>query len=538
MRIRFFLVLGSFVLLYGLLVFNLYAIQIRDGERYVARAESQLENGKLVAPRGSIFFSDREGGYVPAAIDKKYYEVYAVPTEIEDAQEAAEQLATIADISAEELKKSLNKSGDQYELLIKRATDEQLEKLAEINLAGVYARLKAQRFYPLAMQAAHLLGYVSEAGGVGEYGAERQYEERLAGESGIVDGDKVVRAVPGIDLYLTIDRNIQSQAEDILDNLVKKYRADGGTILVQEPKSGRLLAMVSRPTFDPNGYSGYSIGSFLNPAVEGTYEPGSIFKVITMAAGIDSGAITPKTTYYDSGTAKLNGETIHNWDLQGHGTITMTEVIEGSVNTGTVFAERQMGHKTFFEYLQDFELNSPTEIDLPGEVAGSFGALVDRPRDINFATASFGQGISVTPIGLLRAVSALANGGLLQKPIIEVNEQPQKGIRVIQPETAKQVTEMMVSAVDKAIVAHIPGYTVAGKTGTAQVPDLINGGYTHDVINSYAGYAPAYDPAFVILVKLDRPEGAPLAGQTVVPAFKELAQFILNYYSIPPDRIE
>jgi len=296
--------------------------------------------------------------------------------------------------------------------------------------------------------------------------------------------------------------------------------------------------MASLPNFNPNNYSKYPIQNFLNPATEKVYEPGSIFKVITMAIGLDSDSITPETTYVDKGSLTINGSTIKNWDLKAHGRQTMTNVIEQSLNTGAVFAEEQIGRSIFLEYLKKFGLGEISGISLSGEVRGNIKSLEINPKDINFATASFGQGISVTPVSLLKAVSVIANGGNLVDFAIVQGEEDKNPQRIISEDAARKTITMMISAVDKALVAKIEGYNIAGKTGTAQVPDFVKGGYTKDVINTYIGFAPAYDPKFIILIKLDKPAGAPLAGQTVVPAFRKLAEFIINYYNIPPDRTE
>ena len=544
MKARFWIFISAFSFLYLILVFNLYRIQVKKGDFYTARAESQLAVNNLTAPRGNIYFTDKDNNFIPAALEKKYNEIYAVPTEIEDASEMARIIGPILGLEVEDLERKFNKTGDEYELLVEKATDEQLDSLNLIEKGlrkGIYPKTNLQRFYPLEKEASHLIGFITsedeEGRREGVYGLEAYYEERLAGKNGEALGDKFIRPIAGNDLYLTIDKNIQDQAEDILSDLVGNYNAKGGSVIVQNPDSGEILAMVNMPGFNPNDYSNYEISSFLNPAVENIYEPGSIFKVITMAIGLDTKSITPETTYVDLGERTIDGRTIKNWDLKAHGTMTMTNVIEKSLNTGTVFAEEKIGHSKFLSYLKDFRLDETTDVDLPGEVRGSLASLENDPRDINFATASYGQGISVTPIRLITAISAIANGGLLMKPILEKGEQETLVKRVISREAARQVQEMMVSAVDGAIVAAIPGYNVAGKTGTAQIPDFNKGGYTDRVINTYGGFAPAFDPEFTILIKLDDPAGAPLAGQTVVPAFKELAQFIINYYGIAPDRV-
>jgi len=526
--------------LYASLIFNLYNLQIKNGKYYGARAASQQQLlGYLRATRGGIYFTDKSGDRIPAAVNKTYPVIFAVPKEIEDIEESSARLADMLGLEESKLRLMLGKKNDLYELLIKKASAEHIDKIQEAAIPGVYVDEEEYRFYPFGALASQVLGYVGSGSDdkvVGRYGAESFYQNVLAGKAGKLDGDLLIRSTPGEDLELTIDRNIQARAEEILDNLVQKYSGVGGVVIVEEPKSGKILAMANHPFFDPNNYSASSIGSFLNQSVSAVYEPGSIFKIITMASGLDAGRITPETRFFDSGALTLNGKTIKNWDLKSHGSVTMTEVIERSINTGVAFAESRLGHENFYNYLVKFGFKEKTGIDLPGEVVGSLKTLEVNKRDINFATASYGQGVSVTPITLINSFSALANGGVLMRPYLTSDKAPLIVRRVVSEEAANLVTDMMVSAVKKAKIADISKYTVAGKTGTAQVPDFKNGGYSHEVINTYMGYAPATDPRFVILIRLDKPRNAPLAGETVVPAFRELAEFILNYYNVAPDR--
>jgi len=540
-RITFLIVV--FAAIYGLLCWRFFDIQVYQGDRYETRASViNSEGGVLVPRRGSIYFSDKNGEKVPAAINKEYPVIYAVPNEIDDPSSVARALAlNIADKTYDELETLLAKEDDPYELLVKKPTDEQVVSVRDSGLPGVYIGDSLSRYYPFSSVGAHVLGFVSANEPVwsGQYGAESYYNQRLGGVAGESSGDRIKSPLHGSDIQLTINADIQTQAEDILENLIASSRGLGGTVIVAEPKTGKILAMASFPDFDPNYYGGSDVANFLNPAVQSIYEPGSIFKVVTMASALDAGKVTPETTYYDSGELTLNGHTIKNWDLKANGTISMTNVIEGSVNTGAAFAERQLGHENFYEYLKRFGFKETTDIDLPGEVVGSLLPLEQDVMDINCATASFVQGISTTPIRLLMAVASIANGGNLMRPYLNIENQPQKVGRTISREASRQMIDMMVSAVDKAQLAAIKGYSIAGKTGTAQVPRLGSAqGYTDDVINTYIGFAPAYSPEFIVLIRLDKPYGAPLAGLTVVPAFKELAQFLINYYAIPPDRID
>jgi len=529
-----------FAVLYLVLIFHIYNLQIEKRAYFLTKAQNQERaSGTFKAPRGNIYFVDRNNNLIPAALNKEYPMIYAVPKEIYNENNYDySQLSQIVNIPVEELKKKLSKPNDLYELLIKKATPEQINQIKNLNLKGIYISDQLLRFYPFGDLASHLLGFVNSDSEIekGVYGLELSFNKELSGQPGEIKEDKIIESKSGKDLILTIDRNIQSQAEEILKKLINQYQAAGGSVIVQEPQTGKILAMGSFPNFDPNNYSKFEVSTFLNPVVQSIYEPGSVFKLITMAAGIDSGKITPETTYVDTGSITLNGKTIKNWDLKAHGLQTMTGVIEQSINTGAVFAQRKTGPDIFYNYLIKFGFSELTNIALPGEVRGNINSLKNG-REIDFATASFGQGVAVTPIELISAISAIANGGNLMKPIILADEKPQVVRRVISQETAKAVTKMMISAVEKNKVAVIPNYLVAGKTGTAFVPNFGGKGYTDDVINTYVGFAPAFDPKFVILIKLNKPKGSPLAGQTVVPAFRELAQFILNYYNIAPDKM-
>lgn len=526
---RLWLITFVIAVSYSALLFNIYNLQIEKGNYYAVRAASQNRvRDYQAARRGNIYFRDKNDNLIPAAINREYPVVYAVPKEIENPVLAAEKLAPIVKTAQQKIQNSLTKPNDLYELLLAKATEDQVRQIKALAIKGIYIDSQFFRFYPFGELAAHLLGYVgpNETDGTpeGRYGLELLFDGEL--QKG--------------DLVLTIDRNIQAQAENILRGLIEKYGAAGGTVIVQEPKTGKLLALGNFPAFDPNKYSESPVKNFLNPAAQAIYEPGSVFKVITMSAGIDSGKITPETTYYDTGALTLNGKTIKNWDLEKHGPYgraTMTQVIEKSINTGAVFAEKQTGHDIFYNYLLKFGFDRQTGVELPGELSGKLGNLKTSSRDINFATASFGQGIAITPMQIVNAISAIANRGLLMKPFLAETKTPEIIRRVITEETANKVTAMMVSAVKKAEIAQIPGYEIAGKTGTAQMPDLKYGGYSDYFIHGYAGFAPATDPRFTILIKIDKLQGESVAGATVVPAFRELAQFILNYYNIPADNL-
>ncbi len=530
MGIRFVLLVLTFTSLYGLLGFQLYKIQIINSAEFSKEAEIIKKfNADLALRRGQVFFTDRNQKLIPVSQNRDKPVIFAGPEEIKDPQKTSKLLAATISFKEEALTKILSKKNSRFEMLVEEPTKEQIDfvnNLKTENIKGIHIRDKQYRYYPYQQLGSHLLGFVgvneTYSEPIGLYGIEKFYNEKLT---------------PGGDIKLTIDQNLQAQSEQILQKLIEEYDATGGTIIIQEPTTGKILTLANAPDFNPNQYSESPVKNFLNPAVQYVYEPGSVFKPLTMATGIETGALTPETIFNDSGSVTLNGKTIKNWDEKAYGKVTMTNVIERSINTGAVYAQKLIGNAKFYEYLKKFGFAQKTDIDLPDETNGSLKNLEKKDaRPIDFATASFGQGTAVTPLQLANAFSAIANGGLLMKPYVNAETEPSIVRRVISKETAEKVTKMMVSAVEKAQVAAIPSYRVAGKTGTAQIPNFQTGGYTEEFIHSYVGFAPASAPRFVILIKLDKPN-ATLAGVTVVPAFRELAQFVLTYYNVPPDNL-
>lgn len=531
MAYRFATVIAALVSAYALLLFHLYQLQLVKGGYYLAKADSQTAaSTSATASRGSIYLSDKNGSLLPAAVNQNVPIIYAVPKAIEHPRQAADALAPIIDMPVATLVKIFSKSNDSYELLKRKADPAVAEKITNLNIKGVYADVVPERYYPLAESASQVLGYVGpnslNTGESGHYGIESFYDDYLAG---------------GSDLTLTIDPNIESQAEKILDEVVASTGASGGSVIVEDPQTGKILAMGGTSNFDPNNYGASPIANFLNSNVQAIYEPGSIFKVFTMAAGIDAGKITPNTAYNDSGFIKIGTTKLTNYDFKTHGPYgpgtTMTTVIEHSINTGAIFAENQTGNATFLAYMKKFGLDGKSGVDLPGEVAGSLRTLTPKASQITFDTAAYGQAVATTPVELINAISAIANGGTLMRPYINSALKPEAIRRVIATSTAEQVTGMMVAAVDHAKVGAIDNYSLAGKTGSAYIPDLVNGGYTNKLIDSYIGFGPTSNPRFVAFIRLNTLPETALAAQSVVPAFRKLAQYIINYYGIPPDRL-
>jgi cell division protein FtsI (penicillin-binding protein 3) len=535
---RFSIIVSLLVVAYAFLGFHIYQLQLVKGGYYSAKAESEVEASQgNNANRGTIYFTDKNGVETAVALDQQFPFIYAVPASIKDPEQTAEAVAPIVNLSVSALDQTFSKPNDQYELLVNKADPTMVQAITTLKLPGIYTDLQAERSYPLGTVGAQVLGYVgpnaSNNGESGHYGVEGYYNSLLEGSSS--NG-----GVGGSDLQLTLDPNIQIEAEKILDQLVSSTGATGGSVIVEDPQTGKILAMGSDPNFDPNNYGSAPIANFLNTDVQGVYEPGSIMKVITMAAGIDSGKITPDTTYDDKGYVNVNGAHITNYNLTTEGAYgagtTMTQVIEHSINSGAIWAENQTGNSTFLSYLKKFGFGQKTGIDLPGEVVGDMSQLVPKSPEVDWDTAAYGQGIAVTPVGLVSAISAIANGGMMMRPYVNAALQPKVMGRAISTSTATQVTQMMVDAVDLAQVAEINGYAMAGKTGSAYIPNPKGGGYLNQLTDSYIGFGPTSNPKFVAFIRLNTIPVTSLAAQTVVPAWSQLAQWLINYYNIPPDR--
>jgi cell division protein FtsI/penicillin-binding protein 2 len=415
----------------------------------------------------------------------------------------------------------------------------------------------AMRVYPEGGLAAHVLGFLNNEPKA-FFGIEKYWDAELRGENPFdVTHEGIAltnlsepfqrNASPdgAHDLVLTIDRAMQFIVEQELRATVERYSADGGTIIVIDPKTGALLASASYPTYNPASYSASPSEVWNDPAISAPYEPGSIFKIITMAAGLNAGVITPDSTYNDTGCRMFGGRKICNLDDRSYGISSMRDVLLHSLNLGTVHINELLD-KEFYVYVERFGFGAATGIDLANEADGN----VRRPGSPDWSEAdlgsnSFGQGIAVTPLQMVSAVSAVANKGLLMKPhavagIIAngrmLKVEPYQVRRVIRQETAATLTEMLVEAVDRgAELAQVPGYSVAGKSGTAQI--AVNGKYDENAtIAGFIGYLPAHDPAFVILVKIVRPRGEAMGNRVAAPAFKRVAEQFVTLAGIPPDR--
>ena len=549
----------------AVLLARLFTLQVMAHGFYETLAQGQHAiSQKLIPERGSIFVQDRYSGdqLFPLATNREAYLAYAVPKQIEKPDETAKALAPLLEVELEEILPRLSKRDDLYEPL-KHDVSEKVKIATEaLNLPGIEFASESWRYYPEGSLASHLLGFVGFVGDdrQGQYGLEGKFNSELAGQAGwlraeqdaggrwITVGDRLLEeAQDGDDLILTIDRTVEYTACIKLSAAVQKHGADSGSIVIMDPKTGAVIALCGYPDFDPNKYNEVTdLDRFINPVTYEMYEPGSVFKPITMAAALDLGQVTPSTTYVDEGSFEVAGYTIKNSDGKAHGEQTMTKVLEESLNTGAIFAEQQIGNEAFYNYIKQFGFGEVTGIELDAEAPGNLGEL-GSGKDVFAATASFGQGITVTPIQLLTAYAAIANGGRLVKPYLiqeiikpnnfRVKTETQTVRNVINPKTATTLTAMLVNVVKNGHGkrAGVPGYYIAGKTGTAQIPKTDGRGYDPNrTIGSFAGFGPVDDPKFVMLVKIDVPRDVQFAESTAAPLFGDIAKFLLNYYEVPP----
>ena len=502
----------------------------------------------MLPTRGNIFFSDKQGTLVPAAVTKRSYMLAGNPQKIIDPESAYEQLTRIMNFDKEEFFSRVSATST-YGIFLKDIPKKEAEEFMRLQIPGIWIAGEEDRMYPEGLIASQVLGFVGYVDNerVGRYGVEQQYEKILAGSSG--NSKLLKEKKDGADIVLTIDPHIQSISHKITMDLLEQWDAVSAGILVIQPQTGAILAMESLPSFDPNTYNtvkDYDV--FLNPFTQKSFEMGSIIKPLTMAAGLDAHAISEDTTYYDAGFVRVRDAEIKNYDGKGRGVQSMYDILDQSLNTGAVFIMQQLGMRQFRDYMERFGLGDITGVDLPQEIYGNTRNL-EIGKEVEYATASFGQGIATTPLALATALSAIANGGELVEPyimdrVMEENKivskkTPSIRRRVLRQETTEIVSRMLSRVVDNTLAGGLvamPGYHIAAKTGTAQIADADDSGYSDYYLHTFFGYAPAFDPQFLILLFLEKPVGVRYASQTLAKPFHALSEFIINYYGIAPDR--
>lgn len=547
----------------GLIIISrLYALQVVGREKWVAMAEEQHTVAQaLRAERGSIALRDGDLTY-PVAVNREYKLAYVIPKLVEDVAGTALALSAVLGVEEAMVRERLSDRADPFEVIKKKITTEEEAKLKELKLKGVNFLPEIYRYYPGGELASKVIGFVgpSDLGEIGIYGVEAGWNGELHGKDGTISQERDaagrwisltdrqhVEPEDGDSLVLTIDRVIQYEVEKILAEAREKFNADTASAIVLEPKTGKLLAMASVPQFNPNEYGQTEdIGLFMNPLISLPYESGSVMKPITMAIGIEEGKVNPHTEFVDTGVVSEAGYAIQNAEGKVYGRSSMTKVLEESINTGVMYVERLVGHAAFRERLRNFGFGAKTGIRLPAEHGGNLRNLDNLKSTIQFLTASFGQGITVTPLQLAMAYGALANDGILMKPQIvdrminrDGNVEPiesEEVRRVLSQETAKKMGEMLRSVVvnGHGKRADVPGYLVGGKTGTAQVAKIGSKGYDENItIGSFVGYAPINDPRFVVVVKFDNPKDVQWAESSAAPTFGAIMRFLLSYGKVP-----
>lgn len=559
---RLNILVGAILVVAGVLTWRLFTKSVIQHPLYAAKAENQYEVSKeLPSRRGTIYAQDAElGSTVPVAATEERFDISVVPKNVKDPAEVAKVFHEIFGLDENEVKQKVTGDGLYLPPLVRGATKAQRDQILERAFQGLLVERRRARVYPENQVAAQVLGFVNREGS-GNYGVEGYYDEELRGQAGSVVGEKdtlgriistvaEVKPEDGVDLELTIDHNVQYAVEERLYKAVEQTGAQSGQVLVMDPNNGELIAMAGTPSFDPNKYNevpGDQQSRFANPLVSTTYEPGSIMKPITMAAAIDLGKVEPDTKETFGKSITVQGFEINTALDKAFGEETMTQVLENSDNVGMVWVAGHMSNEEMRDYFVRFGFEEPTGVDVQGETKGQLLALPNW-REIHKATLSFGQGVSVTPIQMARAWAALINGGNLVTPhvvkrligeheVVVEADAPIKG-GIISPETSLKVRGMLQSVIDNGPYGRtrIPGYAIGGKTGTAQIASP-EGGYLEDTYNhTLVGFFPADEPKYLLMVKLDRPNGGRFAEGTAGPVFKDLSQYLLNYYKIPPTR--
>ena len=562
-RIRFITVLTALFL--SLLIGRLYVLQVVNGDRYREEGESQyVHTVRDLFTRGSVYFTTRSGEKVSAATTRAGYLLALDPTRVTDPESTWRTLNDIIPLDHDTFVERARKTDRTYVEIAQKVENGAAARIETLGLAGVHLYRNKWRYYPGESLAARTIGFIGYDGDdlVGKYGLERYYDETLRRDNEHLSvnffaeifsnlGDLIFDSAPSREgnVVTTIEPTVARTLDRVLDEAQARWQSEFTGGIIMNPKSGEILALNVVPSFDLNNRTGLGIETFRNPLVEDVYELGSIIKPLTLAAGLDAGVITPQSMYYDPGCIELDEKRMCNFDGKGRGTVSMQEVLSQSLNTGAAHVASLLGKENFRKYFYGYKLGSETGIDLPNESHGLVKNL-ESPRAVEYATASFGQGIAMTPIEAVRALSVLANGGVLVTPhlvkTIEFENGTVKNVayadgeHVLTEKTSEEITSMLVKVVDTALKhgqAKNPYYTIAAKTGTAQIADKVKGGYYADrYLHSFFGYFPAYDPQFLIFLYTVEPKGVQYASETLTDPFIELSEFLINYYALPPDR--
>ncbi len=562
MRKRFFLTtekfLSSFLFLiiligFSFLVYGLYKLQI---------AKANFKNNfsatiKKIPPlRGNIYLKDKDNNLILLATSYYLYDLYYYPPKAKNIDEELKNINKIVNFDLENSIKTAKNSSKSF-ILAKNLNDHQKKKIENLNYDSVFFEEKVYRDYPLKNLFSTVVGFarLNDEGILeGQYGLEKYYDEILRGDFGYRQGNLIFQTPKkGADLVLNIDYYIQRKIEEILKAKVEEYKASGGLIVVSEVKTGNVLGVAELPNYNPNKYFEVKDYSIFVSRLSKNYEPGSVMKPFFYAAAFQENLAKPEDTYEDKGYVILNGWKIENFDKKGRGVVDLKTALEQSLNTGSVYISQILGKSRFLKYIENFKLNRKAEIDFPILEEPNFNNLFDPGREVNFGTASFGQGIALSPLNLIQSFNAFSNDGKIVKlnfvkeiiyPESKKEIKPQIIAQVLNKETLNEILPILEGVVEnQAKKAGKLGYRIAGKTGSALIPAAKETpenptGYTDEAITTFIGFLPASDPQYIILVRLDKPAKGLLAFGTAAPTFRKVADFLINYYNIEPDKPE
>ncbi len=562
-RIRVILIIFCFFAL--VIVLKLYSLQIINNESYVQKANAQYEKpANSIFDRGSIFFELKDSTKIAAATIKEGYTVAINPKNIDNPESVYLAISSYLDIDKSGFMEKALKKSDPYEEIQKRVDKKIGESILNLRIKGVIVSKESWRVYPGDSLASHSVGIIGSDGNnkiAGRYGLERYYEEILSRNTSgstinvfaeifnTITSSVFDSEIRSADIVTSIEPTVQNYLDKTVTSVRNKWNSDSMGAIIMDPNDGRIYAISSSPNFNPNNLKEVTDPKiFSNQIVESVFEMGSIIKPLTIAAGIDSETIDSNFTYDDTGSMELNGKKISNFDGRARGKTNLQELLSQSLNIGAANVALKMGHETFVNYFKNYGLSELSGIDQPNEQL-SIIKNIESKRDVEIATASYGQGIALTPIATIRALSVLANGGKLITPhltnrfeyidgSIESLEPPIR--QVLKKETVDNVTRMLVKVVDEALKKgsyKMEHYSIAAKTGTAQIADRVNGGYYKDrYLHSFFGYFPAYNPRFIVFMYHVYPKNADFASETLAEPFIQTAKFLINYYELPPDR--